>query len=101
MRDTVKPIELQLVIQIGGTSSENYLHSFCDKAAANGFIQSAERASYRCLGPFPLILPGVSELADASNKTVDWLNLNGFRDTPLANDLNSALALVERSYPPH
>jgi hypothetical protein len=46
-----------------------------------------------------MLLPGIRELADVANDTIEWLQSNGFRDTPLANNLNSALAQVEREYP--
>ena len=99
MPDTIQEIELQVVIQFGGTSKEQYLHSFLNEAAARRFIRSADKASYRCLGPFPLLLPGIRELADVASDTIAWLQSNGFRDTPLANNLNTALAQVEREYP--
>ena len=99
MPTTIQEIELQVVIQFGGTSKEQYLHSFLNEAAARRFIRSADKASYRCLGPFPLLLPGIRELADVASDTIEWLQSNGFRDTPLANNLNSALAQVEREYP--
>ena len=99
MPDTIQEIELQVVIQFGGTSKEQYLHSFLNEAAARRFIRNADKASYRCLGPFPLLLSGIRELADVASDTIAWLQSNGFRDTPLANNLNSALAQVEREYP--
>ena len=99
MPNTIQDIEIQVVIQFGGTKNEQYLHSFLSEAAAERFIRSADEASYRCLGPFSLLLPAIPQLMDAAKKTVDWLNSNGFRDTQLANNLNSALAEVEREYP--
>ena len=99
MPNTIQEIELQVVIQFGGTSKEQYLHSFLNEAAARRFIRSAAKASYRCLGPFPLLLPGIRELADVAKDTIEWLQSNGFRDTPLANNLNATLAQVEREYP--
>ena len=99
MPNTIQDVEIQVVIQFGGTKGEQYLHSFLTEAAAEKFIRSADEASYRCLGPFPLLLPGIPQLTDAAKKTVDWLNSNGFRDAPLTNNLNSALAQVEREYP--
>jgi hypothetical protein len=99
MPNTIQEIELQVVIQFGGTSKEHHLHSFLNEATARKFIRSAAKASYRCLGPFSLPLPGLLELADVAKNTIEWLDSNGFRDTPLANNLNSALAHVEREYP--
>jgi len=98
MPDTIEDVELQIVIQFGGTSKEQYLHSFLNEAAAKRFIRSADKASYRCLGPFPLLLLGIRQLTDAVEKTVEWLDSNGFRNTPLANNLNSALTDVEREF---
>jgi hypothetical protein len=96
MPETIQEIELQVVIQFGGTGKEQYLHSFLNEAAARKFIRSA---ADRCLGPFPLLLPGVRELADAAKETIEWLQSNGFRDAPLTNNLNTALAQVEHEYP--
>ena len=101
MPNKIQEIELQVVIQFGGTSKEQWLHSFLTEAAAKRFIRSAAKASYRCLGPFPLLLSGIRELADVAKDTIEWFESNGFRDTPLANNLNSALAQVEREYPLH
>lgn len=99
MPNTIQEIELHVVIQVGGSSKEYWLHSFLTEAAAKKYIRSAAKASYRCIGPFPMLLPGIRELADVANDTIEWLQSNGFRDTPLANNLNSALAQVEREYP--
>jgi|GEM_PF-5088031 len=99
MPNTIQEIALQVVIQFGGSSNEHYLHSFLNETAARRYIRSAAKASYSCIGPFPLLLPGIFELADVAKTTVEWLNLNGFRDTPLTNNLNSALAQFEREYP--
>jgi hypothetical protein len=99
MPNTFQEIELQIVIQCGGSSDEHYLQSFLNEEAARRYIRSAAKASYRCVGPFPLPLPGIFELAAVAKNTVGWLNSNGFRDTPLASNLNSALAQVQREYP--
>ena len=99
MPNTIQEVELQVVIQFGGTSKEQYLHSFLNEAAAKRFIRSADKASYRCLGPFPLLLSGIREFAGVAKDTIEWLQSNGFRDTPLVNNLNTALAQVEREYP--
>ena len=99
MPNTTQEIELQVVIQFGGSSGEQWLHSFLNEPAAMRYIRSAAKASYRCLGPFPMCLPGIRELADVAGDTVGWLESNGFRDTPLVNNLNTALAQVEREYP--
>jgi hypothetical protein len=99
MSNTIQEIELQVVIPFGGTSKEHYLHSFLNEATAKKFIRSAAKASCRCLGPFSLPLPGILELADVAKNTIEWLDSNDFRDTPLANNLNSAFAHVEREHP--
>ncbi len=87
-------------IEVG---SEKYLQPMKESAAIvvmpKKYIRSAAKASYRCIGPFPMLLPGIRELADVAKDTIEWLQSNGFRDTPLANNLNSALAQVEREYP--
>jgi hypothetical protein len=99
MSDTIQEIELYVVIRVGGASKEYWLHSFLTEAAAKKYISRAAQASYRCIGPFPITLPGIRELADVVTDTVEWLQSNGFRDTPLVNKLNTALARVERQYP--
>lgn len=99
MPNKIHETEIQIVIQFGGASKEQWLHSFLTEAGAKRFIRSAAKASYRCLGPFPLLLSGIRELVDVAGETVGWLESNGFRDTPLVNNLNTALAQVEREYP--
>ncbi len=99
MPDTIQEIELHVVIQVGGSSKEYWLHTFLTESAAKKYIRSVAKASYRCIGPFPMLLPGIRELADVAKDTIEWLQTNGFRDTPLANNLNTALAQVEREYP--
>lgn len=66
MKSKTREFEIQVVIQFGGTKGEQYLHSFCDEAAAIKFIRSASRAAYRCFGPFPVELPEVRDLAQAA-----------------------------------
>ena len=99
MPESTPEIELHIVVQFGGSSGEQYLHTFTTESLALKYMRSAGESSYRCLGPFQIALPGIPRLTDAAKKTVEWLNANGFRDTPLANNLNSALAQVEREYP--
>lgn len=99
MSKPVQVIELQVVIQFGGTSNEQYLHSFRSEREARKYIRSAEKGGYRCIGPFTLQLPAISELAEAARKTVEWHELNGLRNVPLTNELNSALARVDRELP--
>lgn len=63
MSNTTQEIELHVVIQVGGSSKEYWLHSFLNEAAAEKYIRKAAKASYRCIGPFPMLLPFVSLLA--------------------------------------
>jgi hypothetical protein len=72
MKNETHDLEIQVVIQFGGTKGEQYLHSFDDEVAAKKFMRSAGRAAYRCLGPFPIALPGVGDLANAAKKVASW-----------------------------
>ena len=70
MKSETQELEIHVVIQFGGTRDEQYLHSFCSEAAAKKFMRSAGRAAYRCLGPFSVPLPEVSDLACAAKTVV-------------------------------
>ena len=99
MVNAFQDIELQVVIQFGGTSKEQYLHSFLNKSAARKFIRSADKASYRCLGPFPLLLPGIVRLSKAAEEVIKWIESKKLEDTGPAFNLARALAEVRKEYP--
>jgi hypothetical protein len=99
MPTTFQEIELQVVIQFGGTSKEQYLHTFSNETAAKKFIRSAERASYRCLGPFPLLLPGLARLSKAAADVIEWIEFKQLKDTGPAFNLTRALAVVREEFP--
>ena len=92
-------IELQVVIQFGGTSKEQYLHTFSNETAAKKFIRSADKASYRCLGPFSLPLPGIAGLSKAAADVIEWIESKQLKDTGPAFNLTSALAVVRKEFP--
>lgn len=88
---------MQVVIQFGGTDGEKYLHSFNDVTVARKYTRSADRAAYRCLGPFTLPLPGVGDLADAAEKVARWA-----KRAHLANhemqELSKSLKTLKRGF---
>ena len=99
MPNTIEEVELYVVIQFGGTSKEQYLHSFLTETAAKRFIRSADRASYDCLGPFPLLLPGIRRLSDAAEEMVKWIDASELKDTGPTFNLERALAVVREEFP--
>lgn len=87
--------EIFAVIQFGGTSREQYLHSFSKQRDATSYIRKAERASYQCLGPFSILLSAEGNLARTSAETIEWLQSQGFGGDQHTLDLERALAEVE------
>jgi hypothetical protein len=83
------------VIQIGGTSREQYLHSFSKLSDAASYIGKARRASYRCLGPFSILVPAEGNLARSSAEAIDWLQKQGLGSDQHTLDLEHALAGVK------
>jgi len=66
----MKP-ELFIVMQEGGTSSEQYLHSFNSKVEARRYLKECAE-SYSCSGPFELPVPEIGTLAHAANEALRW-----------------------------
>ncbi len=83
------------VIQFGGSSREQYLHSFSKRSDANSYIRKAERASYPCLGPFSILLSAEGNLARISAETIKWLESLGFGGDQHTLDLERALTEVK------
>lgn len=96
MPTMIQDAKLQIVIQFGGTSDEYYLHAFANESAANKYIRKANRASYRCLGPLPLALYGVRQLAAAAQDVLTLLEEKGLATLAPAERLTAALAEIER-----
>jgi hypothetical protein len=92
MKNERKPLEVFAVIQFGGTRDEQYLHTFLNHRSAAKYIKSASRASYQCLGPFPISLPQASDLIASARRTVRWLKKLGLGKDPQTCELVSALA---------
>jgi len=84
------------VIQTGGSTHEHYLHSFSEKRAASAYIRKAKRASYRCIGPFEILLPAEGNLARIAAKTVEWLKREGHRNDEHTLDLERAVLEVQK-----
>lgn len=61
---------LYVVLQLGGSSSEYYFHSFEHETPAIQFIQSAENASYKCFGPVQIELPETANLLIAARQVL-------------------------------
>jgi len=99
MPNTIKDAELHVVVQFGGSSKEQYLHSFTNEEAANDYIRNAADASYRCIGPFTVRVPGVRQLAEASKEILARLDSEGLYATLPAKELATALAELEREFP--
>ena len=97
MKKETHHLELQVVIQFGGSTGEEYLHSFLNEAVAKRFIKSAARAAYRCLGPFPLVLTGVRDLAGAANNVTKWAKRNGVESEDVSR-LTRSLAKVRKEF---
>lgn len=97
MNNETHELELHVVIQFGGSSGEQYLHSFLNEAAAQRFIKSAAKAAYRCLGPFPLVLDGVLDLAGAAKNVTKWANREGVKCEDLSR-LARSLARVKKEF---
>ena len=91
-------IELHVVIQFGGSSGEQYLHAFDNRKAAMKFIRSADAASYSCLGPFPLLLPGILRLSQAAEEVIGWIEAKGMADTGPAFNLARALTSFRQEF---
>lgn len=85
------------VIQFGGTCNEQYLHSFPDENDAAKYIKEAERASYRCLGPFPISLAAECKLVRRAAKVVRWLKTRGLGKNPHTRDLELAVTDVRKN----
>lgn len=84
------------VIQTGGSTHEHYLHAFSEERAAAAYMRKAEHASYRCIGPFEIILPAEGELARIAAKTVEWLKREGYRNDEHTLDLERAALEVQK-----
>ena len=85
------------VIQFGGCSHEHYLHSFSEERAALAYMRKAERASYRCIGPFEISLRAEADLARIAAKTVRWLKMQGYRKDEHTIKLGRAIREVKKS----
>ena len=88
--------EIYAVIQFGGSSHEYYLHSFSEERAAAAYMKKAARASYRCIGPFEILLPAEGELARIAAKTVEWLKREGYQNDENTLDLERAVLEVQK-----
>ena len=88
--------EIYAVIQFGGSSHEYYLHSFSEERSAAAYIRKAERASYRCIGPFEILLPAEGDLVRIAIKTVKWLKKEGYRNDEHTLDLERAVLEVQK-----
>ena len=97
MNNKAFELELQVVIQFGSSPMEQYIHSFLNEAAAKRFIKSADRAAYRCLGPFPIILYGVRDLSQAAKNLAKWANCEGVKSKEVSR-LAHSLAIVRKKY---
>lgn len=87
--------EIYAVIQFGGSTDEYYLHSFSEERAAAAYMRKAVRASYRCIGPFEILLPAKGQLARIAAKTVKWLKREGYRNDKHTLDLERAAVEVQ------
>jgi hypothetical protein len=97
MKTQTHDLEIQVVIQFGGTKGEQYLHSFDDEVAAKKFIRSASRAAYRCLGPFPIALPGVGNLVNAAKKVANWARRGRLKSQHI-RELARSLATLKKEF---
>ena len=84
------------VIQFGGTQDEQYLHSFSTKRHATEYMKRAQRASYRCFGPFSILLEAEGNLARVVGETIEWLRVQGFESNQHTLDLERALDEVRK-----
>ena len=99
MPNMIREAELHMVVQFGGSSKEQYLHTFSSEAAARNYIRKADRASYRCLGPFATALPGVRQLADAAERVVAWLEADGLHQVEAVREMTKALVTMRQELP--
>jgi hypothetical protein len=99
MPNSIHKIELHIVIQVGGTHREHYLHSFNTEAAARKFIRGANQASYHCLGPFSLLLAGVRDVLEAAHDVTKWIASERLEDTGPVSSLAHALAIAREEFP--
>ena len=84
------------VIQFGGSTHEHYLHSFSEERAATAYMRKAKRASYRCIGPFEVLLSAEGDLARTAVKTIEWLKREGYRNDEHTLDLERAVLEVQK-----
>ncbi len=82
---------IYVVIQTGGSTHEHYLHSFAEKRAATEYMSKATRASYRCIGPFEILLAAEANLARVAARTVEWLKSEGYQNDEHTRDLERAV----------
>jgi len=94
MPNMIHVAELHVVVQFGGSSKEQYLHTFSNEEAAHNYIRKADRASYRCLGPFAIILSGVRQLADATERVIARLEAEGLHEVEAVMEMTTALVAL-------
>lgn len=91
MKEESQDVALQIVIQFGGSTGEYYLHSFPNSKFANDYMRKADKASYRCIGPFGLAIPGVRNLSCAAEGVLEWLRRLGLEHEMPAKTLANAI----------
>ena len=99
MQSEIQNLTMQIVIQFGGTSREQYLHSFGDKIAAKKFIKSASRSGYRCLGPFSVALPEVTKMVDAAKAVVNSAKRTRFKNQ-CVQELARSVTAIKKGFEP-
>lgn len=91
-------ISLFVVVQLGGSSEEYYLHSFTDANTAQSYIEKAAQSSYRCLGPMRLELPEIAEMCIAARDLLNSLPTSLKEALEPASRLNHLVEKTEKEF---